>query len=145
MILNETDRQIVRALAADARLSTKALAAQIGLSAPATAERVRRLQEKGVIRAFTITVDPRALGYTLQAIVHVKPLPGRLKEVEELLLAIPQLCECDKVTGDDCFIARAYLRGIEDLEVVFKEVMNKAETRTSIVKSQPLKRRLPGF
>lgn len=73
--LDATDRAIVAALADDARIATSELARQIGLSAPATADRVRRLEAQGVIAGFTVELDPRALGYTLQAIVRVKPLP----------------------------------------------------------------------
>ncbi|MBN3821150.1 winged helix-turn-helix transcriptional regulator, partial [Paraburkholderia sp. Se-20369] len=98
--LDATDRAILAALADDARLATSELARQIGLSAPATADRVRRLEAQGVIAGFTVELDPRALGYTLQAIVRVKPLPGQLHLVEELLRRIPEFVECDKVTGD---------------------------------------------
>ncbi|MFP3335097.1 winged helix-turn-helix transcriptional regulator, partial [Pseudomonas sp. SIMBA_064] len=73
--LDATDRAILAALAEDARIATSELARQIGLSAPATADRVRRLEAQGVIAGFTVELDPRALGYTLQAIVRVKPLP----------------------------------------------------------------------
>lgn len=97
--LDAIDRAIVAALADDARIATSELARQIGLSAPATADRVRRLEAQGVIAGFTVELDPRALGYTLQAIVRVKPLPGQLHLVEELLQRIPEFVECDKVTA----------------------------------------------
>jgi len=141
--LDATDRAILAALADDARLATSELARQIGLSAPATADRVRRLEAQGVIAAFTVELDPRALGYTLQAIVRVKPLPGQLHLVEELLRRIPEFVECDKVTGDDCFICRLYLRTIEHLDDILSKVTERAETSTAIVKSTPVPRRLP--
>lgn len=141
--LDATDRAILAALADDARLATSELARQIGLSAPATADRVRRLEAQGVIAGFTVELDPRALGYTLQAIVRVKPLPGQLHLVEELLRRIPEFVECDKVTGDDCFICRLYLRSIEQLDVILSKVTERAETSTAIVKSTPVPRRLP--
>ncbi|KVW43653.1 AsnC family transcriptional regulator [Burkholderia ubonensis] len=138
-----TDRAILAALADDARIATSELARQIGLSAPATADRVRRLEAQGVIAGFTVALDPRALGYTLQAIVRVKPLPGQLHLVEELLRRIPEFVECDKVTGDDCFICRLYLRSIEQLDGILAKVTERAETSTAIVKSTPVPRRLP--
>ncbi|RQU91912.1 Lrp/AsnC family transcriptional regulator [Burkholderia cenocepacia] len=141
--LDATDRAIVAALADDARIATSELARQIGLSAPATADRVRRLEAQGVIAAFTVELAPRALGYTLQAIVRVKPLPGQLHLVEELLRRIPEFVECDKVTGDDCFICRLYLRTIEHLDDILSKVTERAETSTAIVKSTPVPRRLP--
>lgn len=141
--LDATDRAILAALAQDARMATSELARQIGLSAPATADRVRRLQQQGVIAGFTVELDPRALGYTLQAIVRVKPLPGQLHLVEELLQRIPEFVECDKVTGEDCFICRLYLRTIEHLDSILAKVTDRAETNTAIVKSTPVRRRLP--
>ncbi|WP_322082713.1 Lrp/AsnC family transcriptional regulator [Burkholderia sp. BCC1972] len=141
--LDATDRAILAALADDARIATSELARQIGLSAPATADRVRRLEAQGVIVAFTVELDPRALGYTLQAIVRVKPLPGQLHLVEELLRRIPEFVECDKVTGEDCFICRLYLRTIEHLDDILSKVTERAETSTAIVKSTPVPRRLP--
>lgn len=141
--LDAIDRAILAALAQDARMATSELARQIGLSAPATADRVRRLQQQGVIAGFTVELDPRALGYTLQAIVRVKPLPGQLHLVEELLQRIPEFVECDKVTGEDCFICRLYLRTIAHLDSILAKVTDRAETNTAIVKSTPVPRRLP--
>ncbi|MBM7342197.1 MULTISPECIES: AsnC family transcriptional regulator [Erwiniaceae] len=145
MALDDIDRRLLALLQTDARTPIKALAEQIGLSAPAAAERLRRLEDRGVIRAFTVEVDAHALGYSLQAIVRIKPLPGKLHEVQKLLEAIPELAECDKVTGDDCFIARLHLRSIEHLDFILDRITDKAETNSAIVKSQPVKRRLPGY
>lgn len=145
MPLDETDRSILTLLQRDARMPIKSLAEQIGLSAPGASERVRKLEERGVIRAFTVDADTRALGYFLQAIVRVKPLPGKLKAVQKLLEAIPELSECDKVTGEDCFIIRLHLRSIEHLDFILERITDKAETHSSIVKSQPVARRLPAF
>lgn len=141
--LDETDRALLAALAEDARQPVSELAKRVGLSAPSTAERVRRLDAQGVIERFTVQLDPRALGYTLQAIVRVKPLPGQLHLVEEVLRRIPEFVECDKVTGDDCFICRLYLRTIDQLDEILSKVTERAETSTAIVKSTPVPRRLP--
>ena len=141
--LDETDRALLAALAEDARRPVSELARVVGLSAPSTAERIRRLEAQGVIERFTVQLDPRALGFTLQAIVRVKPLPGQLHLVEEVIRRIPEFVECDKVTGDDCFICRLYLRTIDQLDEILSKVTERAETSTAIVKSTPLARRLP--
>lgn len=141
--LDAIDRELLRALADDARQPVSELARRVGLSAPSTADRLRRLEAQGVIARFTVELDPRALGYTLQAIVRVKPLPGQLHLVEELLRRIPAFVECDKVTGEDCFICRLYLRSIEQLDGILAKVTERAETSTAIVKSTPVTRRLP--
>lgn len=143
MQLDETDRALLRALAEDARTPVADLARQIGLSAPSTTERMRRLEAQGVIGRYTVEIDPRALGFTLQAIVRVKPLPGQLHLVEEVIRRIPEFVECDKVTGDDCFICRLYLRTIDQLDEILSKVTERAETSTAIVKSTPVPRRLP--
>jgi Lrp/AsnC family leucine-responsive transcriptional regulator len=142
-MLDDLDSRIVAILADDARISLKELAQRIGLSSPSTSERLLRLRERGVIRAFTVDIDPVALGYTLQAIVRIKPLPGKLHVVQKLIAEIPEISECDKVTGDDCFIARLHLRSIEQLDTILDRIADKAETSTAIVKAQPVRRRLP--
>lgn len=141
--LDEIDRALLAVLAEDGRASVSELARQIGLSAPSTSERLRRLEAQGVIGGYTVRIDPRALGYTLQAIVRVKPLPGQLHLVEDVIRRIPEFIECDKVTGDDCFIARLYLHSIEQLDEILSKVTERAETSTAIIKSTPIARRLP--
>ncbi|WP_028201747.1 Lrp/AsnC family transcriptional regulator [Paraburkholderia nodosa] len=141
--LDDIDRMLLAALAEDARASVAELAKHVGLSGPSTSERLRRLEAQGVIGGYTVQIDPRALGYTLQAIVRVKPLPGQLHLVEEVLRRIPEFVECDKVTGDDCFIARLFLHSIDQLDEILAKVTERAETSTAIVKSTPVPRRLP--
>ncbi len=141
--LDEVDRRLVEALSADARLSLKELAGIVGLSAPSTSERLKRLEDRGVIKAFTVELSPAALGYTLQAIVRVRPLPGKLHVVERLIAAMPEVVECDKVTGEDCYVARLHVRSIGELDTLLDRIADKAETNTSIVKSQPVGRRNP--
>jgi len=143
MSIDDLDRRILALLQQDARMPVKALAAQVGLSSPAASERLRRLEERGVIRAFTVDAEPRTLGYPMQAIVRIRPLPGKLQQVQKLIESIPEFGECDKVTGDDCFIGRLYLRSIEHLDHILERITDMAETSSSIVKSQPVRRRLP--
>ncbi|AIY40877.1 Leucine-responsive regulatory protein [Collimonas arenae] len=144
-MLNNIDQRILETLQSDARISLKELALQVGLSSPSVSERLQRLEERGVIRAFTIDIDPQALGYQLQAIVRIRPLPGKLQIVQKLIEQIPEFCECDKVTGEDCYIARLFVRSIAQLDEIIDRIADKAETNTAIVKSQPIKRRPPPF
>ncbi|MGP4692369.1 Lrp/AsnC family transcriptional regulator [Agrobacterium cavarae] len=141
-MLDDVDKRILELLSNDGRMSVKDLAQHVGLSAPSTSERIKRLEERGVIRGFTVEIDPASIGFTLQAIIRVRPLPGKLHVVQRLIEAIPEISECDKVTGDDCFIARLHVRSIEELDTILDRIADKAETNTSIVKLQPVKRRL---
>lgn len=142
-MLDAADRQIVDALAHDARLSLKELAARAGLSSPACSERLRRLEERGVLIGYAADVSLEALGYPLQAIMRVRPLPGMLYIVEKIILETPEIIECDKITGDDCFVCRVAVRNMADLDRVHDRITEKAQTNTAMVKSTPLKRRLP--
>lgn len=142
-MLDHIDQKLIQALADDARSSLKALAQISGLSAPSVTERLRRLEERGVITAYTLEIDQKTLGYQIQAIVRVKPLPGQLHAVEKQIVAIPEFTECDKVTGEDCFIARLLVRSLEELDLILDQFATTAQTNSAIVKSTPVKRRLP--
>lgn len=142
-MLDDTDHKILDLLSGNARLPLKEIAAAVGLSSPSVADRLRRLEERGVLEAYTIGIRPEALGYMLQAIVRVRPMPGQLHIVERIIQETPQIVECDKVTGEDCFIARLYIRSMSELDHILDRVAERAETNTSLVKSSPVKRRLP--
>ncbi len=83
----------------------------MGLTSPSTAERVKRLEERGVIQGYGARVNLAALGYSLQALVRVRPLPGLLQKVD-IIQAMPECIESDKVTGEDCFVMRLVVRDI---------------------------------
>ncbi|WP_274351529.1 Lrp/AsnC family transcriptional regulator [Roseinatronobacter alkalisoli] len=144
-MLDQVDQSILRHLVENARMSIKEIAQQVGLSSPSISDRIRRLEERGIIRGYTLDIDPKALGFPLQAIVHIRPLPGKLHAVQQLIEELAAFGECDKVTGDDCYFARLYIRSIEELDTILNKIVEKAETRTSIVKSQPVLRRPPPF
>jgi len=143
IVFDESDRMLIAALSANSRISMRDLSIEIGMSPPSTTERVRRLRESGVIRAFTIDIDPKALGYNLQAIVRIKPLPGKLQAIEKIIQEIPECTECNKVTGDDCFIIRLCLSSIDILDDLLAPLKNAGETNTSIIHSTPVHRRTP--
>ncbi|CAM7253417.1 MAG: Lrp/AsnC family transcriptional regulator [Enterobacteriaceae bacterium] len=142
-LIDEIDRQILACLVEDARMSLKVLSGRVGLSSPSTAERLKRLEEKGVIEGYTARVNLAALGYTLQALVRVRPLPGLLQKVDKYIQAMPECIESDKVTGEDCFVIRLVVRSIEQLDTLLDGLAEYAQCNTSIVKSSPVKRRLP--
>lgn len=142
-MIDTIDQQLIAALMEDSRLSLKTLAGISGLSSPSVGERLRRLEERGIIRSYTVDIEPKHFGYLLQAIVRIRPLPGQLQEVERQIQSIPEFTECDKVTGDDCFIARLHVRTMDHLDSLLDRLNTYAETNTAIVKKTPVKRRLP--
>jgi Lrp/AsnC family transcriptional regulator, leucine-responsive regulatory protein len=140
---DQVDAAILRTLATDARTSMSDLAKLVGLSAPSVAERVRRLEDAGVIRGYAAVIDPAALGLPLAAYLRIRPMPGHLRHVSEVLKQLPAVVECDRVTGEDCFIAKAYIRDVAELEALIDEIIPYAMTNTSIIQSSPFQRRLP--
>ena len=142
-VLDATDAKLLDALAADARASLAELARLVGMSPPSVSERVKRLEETGVIAGYTTRINPKALGLPLAVWLRIRPLPGQLRKVASILQDLSEIVECDRITGDDCFIARAYVRSVEDLERLIDKIIPHATTNTSIVQSSPVERRLP--
>ncbi|MCI0547670.1 MAG: Lrp/AsnC family transcriptional regulator [Candidatus Rokubacteria bacterium] len=141
--IDATDIAILRALSEDARVTMADLARAVGLSAPSVTERVRRLEEAGIVRGYGARIDPAALGLPVAAYIRVRPMPGQLRKVADVLAGLEAVVECDRVTGEDCFIAKVHLRSVEVLEAVIDEIMPYAMTNTSVIQSSAVKRRLP--
>jgi Lrp/AsnC family leucine-responsive transcriptional regulator len=142
-VLDDVDRQIIDELAQDGRISFAELGRRVSLSSPAVTERVRRLEQTGVITGYRAEIDPRALGYSLTAIVRVKPAVRQLAKIAELAAEIPQIEECLRITGEDCFYMKLHLGSIEELPGVLDRFLLYGETTTSIVNATPVPRRGP--
>jgi Lrp/AsnC family leucine-responsive transcriptional regulator len=141
--LDALDAAILQILAADARTPMRELAQKVGLSAPSTTERVRRLEAAGVIEGYTVRVNPAALGLPVGAILRIRPMPGELQRVAAMLVSIPQITTCDRVTGDDCFIAKAQVPTVADLESLINDLLPYASTNTCVIVSTPVTVRMP--
>jgi Lrp/AsnC family leucine-responsive transcriptional regulator len=136
--LDDTDRRIVAEIQAEGRVTMAELGRRVGLSAPAVTERLQRLEQRGVIRGYHADVDPRALGLSLGAVVRIRPAPGQLKNVADAAVATPEVVECTRITGEDCYIMRANVRDVEHLEEVIDRFAVLGQTTTSIVQSSPV-------
>jgi Lrp/AsnC family transcriptional regulator, leucine-responsive regulatory protein len=141
--LDVIDHRIITELATDGRVSFAELGRRTNLSSPAVTERVKRLEQAGVITGYRAEIDPRALGYQLTAIVRVKPAVRQLTKIAELAATIPQIEECLRITGEDCFYIKLHLRAIEELPTVLDQFLLYGETTTSIVNATPVARRDP--
>jgi Lrp/AsnC family leucine-responsive transcriptional regulator len=140
-VLDQTNRRIVTELQADARLSLAELGRRVNLSPPAVAGRVQRLERDGVITGYHASVDPRALGYTVAAVVRVAPAVRELDRIRQLARETPEVVECHRITGEDCFFLKLHLRAIDDLEDVLDRFTPFGRTTTSIIHSSPVDRR----
>ncbi|MEM8504094.1 MAG: Lrp/AsnC family transcriptional regulator [Cyanobacteria bacterium P01_D01_bin.1] len=140
--LDGVDIELLRILHADARTPIAEIARALSMSAPSVSERLKRLRESGVIRSFTIEVDPALLGYELALYIRISPLPGQLSKVISTVAEIEEIVECDRITGDDCFIAKVHVRSTQEIEDVTDRLNVYAKTNTSLVQSSPVDRRL---
>jgi Lrp/AsnC family transcriptional regulator, leucine-responsive regulatory protein len=136
--LDTTNISLLREIRADARVSNAELGRRVGLSAPAVAERLARLEEAGAIIGYRAEVDPRALGYSLSVVLRIRPAPRELKKVAELAQRTPEVVECHRITGDDCYFMRMWVRDVDHLEEVIDRFAPYGQTTTSIVQSSPV-------
>jgi Lrp/AsnC family leucine-responsive transcriptional regulator len=137
-LLDDTNRRLLTELQQDARLTLAELGRRVGLSSPAVAERLQRLEQQGVILGYRAQVDPRSLGLSLTAIIRVRPAPGQLQNVAELARRTPEVVECHRITGEDCYLMKAHVRDVEHLEDVIDHFVVLGQTTTSIMQSSPV-------
>ena len=137
-LLDTTDLRLLHELQDNARLSLAELGRRVGLSAPAVTERLARLERDGVILGYRAALNPRALGYTLSAVIRIRPAPRQLHEVAQLARDTPEVVDCRRITGEDCFIMTAHVRSVEHLEEVIDSFALHGQTTSSIVQSAPV-------
>jgi Lrp/AsnC family transcriptional regulator, leucine-responsive regulatory protein len=135
--LDTIDRRMVAELQQEPRTRVAELARRVGLSSPAVAERLRRLEDSGIL-SYRAEVDPRALGYTMCAIVRISPVGGGLRLIPGIAREVPNVTECHRITGEDCYFIKVYLRSIEELEPILDLFTPHGRTTTSIVHSSPV-------
>jgi Lrp/AsnC family leucine-responsive transcriptional regulator len=139
--LDDANLRLIAELQQDARLSLAELGRRVGLSSPAVAERLARLEEGGVIQGYRAEIDPRALGLTLGVVIRIRPAPRELGKVAELAQRTAEIVECHRITGEDCYFMKAHVRDVEHLEELIDRFALYGQTTTSIVQSSPVPRR----
>jgi len=125
------------------RLTMTELGRRVGLSSPAVTERVRRLEELGVIQGYRLDLNPTALGLPIAAYVRIRPNPGQLPKIAELAQHIREVVECHRVTGEDCFILKVYLPSLDQLDRILDAFLLYGTTTTSLIQSSPVPLRPP--
>ena len=145
-MLDHVSRRILHELTRDGRLSFRELGARVGLSAPAVTERVRRLERDGVITGYTATVDPAAVGspiLVIMRIIHATSRPHR--EIGHRAAELPEVIECNRVTGAESHVIRAWCRDLSHLNDLIETFSAFGETITNVVTDTPVQRRSIGF
>lgn len=141
--LDATNLEILKVLQEKPRLSMSELARQVGMTSPTVTERVKRLEEAGVIRGYRLEVSSAALGLPIMVFVRVRPSPGQLMKVSDLAQRIPEVTECHRITGEDCFILKVAIPSIDQLDKLLDQFLLYGSTTTSIVQSSPVPLRNP--
>jgi Lrp/AsnC family leucine-responsive transcriptional regulator len=142
--LDQTDWRIIAELQRDGRLSFNKLAARINLSAPAVAERVRRLEEAGVISGYQARIDPARVGLPLTAFVHMRCHHGRCLLKTTTAEDLPEVVEIHKLSGKGCSMLKVRVASMEHLEGLFERLGEHGEMDTHVVLSTPYEGRAVG-
>lgn len=141
--IDTVNRRILEELQSDPRLTMSELGRRIGMSSPAVTERVRRLEEAGVIRGYRLDLNPVALGLPIAAYIRIRPNSGQLPRIAELAQQIPEVVECHRVTGEDCFVLKVHIPAIDQLDRLLDSFLLYGSTTTTIIQSSPVPLRPP--
>lgn len=129
---------IINALQDDGRISLKDLASKVNLSLPATSERVKRLEEAGVITGYRALVNYQALGHNVMAIITMTAFKPAKAKLVAMLEEMPEVLECLHITGESSYLLRVVATDMLHLEQTINTINHLGETNTSIVMSEPI-------
>ena len=141
-LLDDTSWQILQALQDDARLSFAELGRRIGLSPPAVTERVHKMEEAGIITGYRAQVNAQKIGLPLMAMIGLTTTPQQYPQIIALINDLPEVLECNHVTGSCSFSIKAIASSISHLESLIEQLSRFGQTTTSIVLSSPIKERV---
>lgn len=141
MNIDRISWKILNTIQTDGRISLKALASEVGLSLPATSERLKKLEEAGVINGYRAEIIPEQVGYKVMALIGMTTLQPNKSRLINTLELMPEVIECLHVTGQDSFVIRIVTRDLQHLEDFVGSINEYGETRTSIVLSHPIRSR----
>lgn len=137
-LLDAVGREIIKILQEDARISFNELGRRVGLSSPAVAERVRRLEQAGVIRSYRAVVDPMKVGYSIMAFIRLNSSVAHLARADEVAKSLPEVLECHHLTGTDGVIIKVVVESVSELETVVTKFADCGISTTSIALSSPI-------
>jgi Lrp/AsnC family transcriptional regulator, leucine-responsive regulatory protein len=140
--LDETYWAILQALQENARVSFAELGKRVGLTAPAVAERVRKMEDAGIINGYHADVNLAALGLPISVIIQLASPHGRSKDIVEMVKDTPEVTACHNLTGRDCYMIQAAVASIPHLETLLAKLSSYGQTTTSIILSSPVRRRV---
>lgn len=133
-----TDHKIIDILQKDGRVSMKDLGKIVGLTSPAVSERVKRLEESGIIEGYKAIVNPDALGRVIKAFIHISLPNDKYKPFIEEARQDPRIIECHHITGEDCSVLKVIVKDMYELENVIDSIKSIGSTKTSVILSTPI-------
>ena len=140
-LMDETGRRLLQELQQDARISCSELGKRLGLSSPAVADRMRRMQEAGIITGYHAEVDVSRLGLPIQAIVRLAAIVGQSSDVAASKISdIPEVLECYRLTGSDSLMVKVVAASVDHLAEIIDRLSPYGIPSTSIIRSKPMKR-----
>jgi Lrp/AsnC family leucine-responsive transcriptional regulator len=142
--LDERDVRLIALLEVNARATLADLARALSISPQSVSERLKRLEDQGIL-AFAVRLSPEKLGLAIGAYIRIQPAMGELARVAEIVNTIPEIVECHRITGEDCFVAKVFVETVGELEGVIDRLIPYARTNTSIIQSSPVPERLPPY
>lgn len=142
--LDDVSWKLLTLLQANGRLSYSELGRAVGLSAPAVAERVRRLEEAGIIMGYHASVSLERIGWTIRALVRISGIGSEAPQVAALIAATREVLECHRVTGEDSYILLVVARSIGHLERIVDQLLPYGRVTTSLILSSPVPLRPAG-
>jgi len=134
--LDPTDVAIIETLQAEGRIGMSELGRRIGLSQPATSERVKRLEERGILAGYGARIDAAALGLGLMAVIRLRTTHEFIKPCLKQFAAMPQVIEVLRLTGEDCFLLKVVVPNPAELETIVDAIARHGAVTTSLVLRQ---------
>jgi Lrp/AsnC family leucine-responsive transcriptional regulator len=139
--LDPTDIAIIETLQDDGRISVSELGRKVGLSQPATSERLKRLEERGIVEAYRAVIDPASVGLGMMAVIRLRTTHEHIKPCLKQFSEMPQIIEVLRLTGEDCFHLKVLVPSPADLEGIVDAIARYGSVTTAIVlRREPPKR-----
>lgn len=136
--MDRTDYKIIELLQVEGRISMKDLGLQVGLTAPAVSERVKKMEESGIITGYKACIDPSKLNRNIMAFIDIAMAADRYTAFLQFATTRREVVECHHVTGGDCMTIKVLVRNMMELEGLIDDIKKMGNTRTSLILSSPI-------
>ncbi|MDO6759027.1 Lrp/AsnC family transcriptional regulator [Tamlana sp. 2_MG-2023] len=141
MIVDTLNRQILKCLQQNARLSNAEIGRQVGISSPAVSERIKKMEDLGIIEGYKTIVSPFEIGYQLKAIITLRAFMGKLRPFLEKVKTYDEVINCYRITGDENIVMEVVLKNQKHLETFIDQLITYGESKTQIVLSRVVKQK----